>query len=349
MTIHLATGAGPITLTPRVGGDWKATRTLAARTDTAGYLFPCVAADPGQPARVYFGSPQGGVWRSDDAGANWRRVFLELPHGCISALAVSPVERVGGFGVVYVGTEPSAVFCSGDGGETWRPCGELGKLPSAGEWSFPPRPESHHVRWIEPSPHTPGHLLAAIEAGALISSLDGGQTWRDRVPDAPQDSHQLATHPHLPGKLWSAAGDGIFASDDGGKTWHDREQGLGFRYGWSVAMDPADPQTVVLAASPSALQAHGPKRTQSMLYRRTAASSAWQQLRDGLPGPEGIFAPVLATNPAEPHVFHAAINADLYRSADAGLSWQRLVVAWPPHDAGERIHALVVTTSNVGE
>src|SRR5260221_601021 len=77
-------------------------------------------------------------------------------------------------GVIYAGTEPSAIFRSEDVGETWRECRGLIELPSAHEWSFPPRPETHHVRWIEPDPHTQGRLFAAIEAGALIRSPDAG-------------------------------------------------------------------------------------------------------------------------------------------------------------------------------
>jgi hypothetical protein len=55
-------------------------------------------------------------------------------------------------------------------------------LPSAKEWSFPPRPETHHVRSILPSLRKPNRLHVAIEAGALLRSDDAGATWRDRVP-----------------------------------------------------------------------------------------------------------------------------------------------------------------------
>ena len=47
------------------------------------------------------------------------------------------------------------------------------------QWPFPPRPSTHHVRWIEPDVNRKEYLFVAIEAGALIKSFDGGKTWID--------------------------------------------------------------------------------------------------------------------------------------------------------------------------
>ena len=68
------------------------------------------------------------------------------------------------------------IFSSGDGGQTWEKIDEFNKLPLSSVWSFPPRPWTHHVRWIEPNVHKEGYIFVAIEAGALIRSFDGGQT-----------------------------------------------------------------------------------------------------------------------------------------------------------------------------
>jgi hypothetical protein len=144
-----------------------------------------VAVDPLQPRFVYGGF--GAVLcRSEDAGQTWRQTGEGI--GKIQSVAVSRSERVNGRGIIYVGTEPSAVFRSEDG-ETWRECMGLTELRSAIEWSFPPRSETHHVRWIEPDPHIEGRLFIAIEAGALIRSPDAGITWQDRTPGGPRETH----------------------------------------------------------------------------------------------------------------------------------------------------------------
>src|SRR4029453_16868663 len=84
--------------------------------------------------------------------------------------------------VVWVGTEPSEVWLSADGGTTWEQTSRLETLPSSSEWSFPPRPDTHHVRWIACHPLEPERLWVAIEAGALVSTVDGGRPWGDRGP-----------------------------------------------------------------------------------------------------------------------------------------------------------------------
>jgi photosystem II stability/assembly factor-like uncharacterized protein len=107
---------------------------------------------------------------------------------------------------VYAGTEPSAFYTSNDGGESWERMNSLNDLPSSKSWSFPPRPWTHHVRWIEPDANNPDYVFAAIEAGALVQSRDGSKSWIDRNEDqGPYDTHTLATHSKAQGRLYSSA------------------------------------------------------------------------------------------------------------------------------------------------
>lgn len=332
--LYLATGDGPIVVTQE-SGRWRAARPLELRSATA------VAADPERPERVVCATAREGAWGSDDAGATWRRVFEGAPHDRLTALAVSGSERAGGRGVVYLGTEPSRVFRSEDGGASWRALPELTELPSAGSWSFPPRPDSHHVRWLEPDPHAPGRLYAAVEAGALLRSPDGGATWRDRVPGGPRDTHRLVVRPDAPGRLLSAAGDGVFESDDAGDSWHRAERGLRHRYAWSVALVPGAPGTALLTAATSARHAHDRDRAEAHLYRRAGDGEPWREVGEGPPAPGRTRAPVLAAGTAEQGVVYAGADGGLYRSSDAGASWERLRVEGADGWTATRVHALV--------
>jgi photosystem II stability/assembly factor-like uncharacterized protein len=342
--LYLATSDGPIVVTRR-DGRWEANRSLDLRASAdSKSIHACIAHDLHRPGRAFYGLPEQGIWRTDDAGATWRQVFHGLPHRRVTALAVAAPPRSGDPGIVYAGTEPGALFGSEDGGETWWQSENLSRLPSAGTWSFPPRPDSHHTRWIQPVPKSSGCLFMAIEAGALLASADGGRTWWDRIPSSPIDTHQLAIHPSAPDHLWSAAGDGIFESRDGGTSWKKNEQGLRFYYGWSVAIEAGDPQTVVLSAAPSAREAHWTEHAESAIFRREGSGS-WREVRAGLPDPKGILAPVVAGSPREPGVFYAAINHDLYCSADAGKSWNALPISWPTAQSDGRFHALAVAAA----
>src|SRR5215469_9102165 len=83
----------------------------------------------------------------------------------------------------------------------------LNNLESSKSWSFPPRPWTSHVRWIESDGNKPDYVFVAIEAGALVQSRDGGRTWIERVEQGPYDTHTLGTHQKAPKRLYSSAGD----------------------------------------------------------------------------------------------------------------------------------------------
>nr|MDQ2716926.1 glycosyl hydrolase [Chloroflexota bacterium] len=242
--------------------------------------------------------------------------------------------------------EPSTLFRSEDGGATWQELTALRQLPSAPTWSFPPRPHTSHVRWITPDPLVAGRIFAAIEAGALVRSLDGGQTWEDRKPGGPYDTHTLIMQRLAPNRLYSAAGDGFMhpgngfvASDDSGDTWYRPGAGLGYHYLWGAA---ADPTTIIISAAHGPQEAHNPRQAESTIYRRSG-DSQWQEVHDGLPEARGTLASVLAANEAEPGVFYAANNKGVFRSTDAGSSWEALPIRWPEkRTPGGRAHALVV-------
>lgn len=313
----------------------------SGETQLVGSQPQCLAVDSLHPQRVYCGTFERGLWRSENAGETWEPVGPGIAEAAVTAVAVSTTERVGDAGVLFAGTEPSALYRSEDGGKTWQKLSALNRLPSAPTWSFPPRPYTSHVRWITPDPLLAGRVFAAIEAGALVRSLDGGQTWEDRKVGGPYDTHTLLMHPLAPNHLYSAAGDGSFESEDGGETWSRPGEGLQQRYLWGAAADPADPAILLITAARGPQQAHMPQSAESVLYRRVGRGP-WQQVRAGFPEPRGLLASVLATHAAEPGIFYAANNQGVFRSADAGLSWETLPIPWPQGLRFGRAHALVV-------
>jgi photosystem II stability/assembly factor-like uncharacterized protein len=275
---------------------------------------------------VCCGTFDAGLFRSDDAGATWTHV-PELPD---SVTSVTTGARRGEW---WAGTEPSGVYRSLDDAETWVRCDGLTDLPSSSSWAFPPRPHTHHVRWIEPDPTDPDHLYVSIEAGALVQTHDAGETWEDRVSTARRDTHSMTTHAETPGRAWAAAGDGYAETFDGGETWDYPQEGLDHRYCWSVAVDHDDPTLVLLSAARSARVAHNVDRAESYVYRRRG-DGPWERLDGrGLPTGDGILRAVLARG-TDGGTFYALHNRGLYRTETDGDSWSRLDVPWP--DAFER-------------
>jgi photosystem II stability/assembly factor-like uncharacterized protein len=276
---------------------------------------------------VYCGTWDRGAFRSEGEGHTWSH----LGHERVTAVAVDAD------GVVYAGTEPSALYRSADAGASWTECSAMRELPSAPTWSFPPRPHTSHVRWITPDPDVRGRIFVCIEAGALLRSLDGGETWEDRRPDGPIDTHTLIAGG---GRLYSAAGDGFMqpgrgfsVSSDAAETWERPDEGLREHYLWGAAVDGDDPDTVLVSAARGPQQAHAERGAQATIYRRSGTSS-WTESRHGLPPRDGTNAWVLAWHDG---VFYAGSNVGLFRSDDAGASWRQVA------ELTGRANALAVT------
>lgn len=324
MTVVVATESEILLL--EAGGD-----VLRKATGVEPHRPTCLAASARSPGQVWCGTARGGVFRSDDGGASWRPAGLD--DVVITAIALDPVDA----GVVWAGSEPSEMWRSADGGRTWERTTDLSTLPSSPEWAFPPRPETHHVRWIACHPHGAGRLWVAIEAGALVSTADGGRTWHDRVPGGPYDTHELAIHPDSPESLRVAAGDGYFESPDGGRSWERPRDGLDVGYLRSVAIDPGQPDIVVVSAASHPHAAYVAGRSDGRVYRRVGRGR-WEWVVDGWLDPPSTIAPLLrgGTVPGE---LWAADERGIHQSENGGASWRR-VAGYPATPS--QIRGLVV-------
>src|SRR5437016_8852247 len=88
-----------------------------------------VAGVSGDPATFYFGSVDGGVWRTRNAGVTWEPLFDDQPIASVGALAVAPSDPR----IIYVGTGEASirsditygagVYKSTDGGAHWQSLG----------------------------------------------------------------------------------------------------------------------------------------------------------------------------------------------------------------------------------
>ena len=134
---------------------------------------------------LYLGSELG-LFRSDDGADNWLRV--ESP---LNGMQVWSILLVAGPpDVILVGTCPSRLFRSEDGGRTWTE-------PTIA--IRPDCPRDHRA-----SPHWPAHarnretMWAGVEIDGVFRSRDAGRTWHSvGVGLSSQDIHAL-THLHPP-------------------------------------------------------------------------------------------------------------------------------------------------------
>ena len=294
-----------------------------------------IAVDPSNSDTIYVGSSGNSLWKSTDRGRTWENTNLPEPN--VYSVAVSAAD-----GTVYAGTEPSKLFRSTDGAQTWEELSALRSIPSAPNWSFPPRPWTSHVRWIAPNPEISALLLVGIEQGGVMYTEDGGRTWEDHRPGAIRDVHELAWHPKDASRAYEAAGGGAAWSSDGGKTWQSIHSGRNHHYVWALAVDPDEADTWYVSASRDAFDAHsgyfhGNHRANANVYR-WRAKGPWEPLV-GLSESTKVMPYSLSISNGR--LFAGLADGSIHFSEDRGDTWQFIKTAG---EQINRISALVAVT-----
>jgi photosystem II stability/assembly factor-like uncharacterized protein len=287
-----------------------------------------VSGVPGEPEHFYFGSVNGGVWETEDAGRTWRPVFDSQPIGSIGALAVAPSNPK----ILYVGSgeadmrsdiaQGDGMYKSGDGGKTWSHVGLVDSQQIGRIIVHPENPDVVYVAAL-------GHPYGPNAERGVFRSTDGGKSWQRILDRNDQDTGaiDLAFEPGNPrtiyAALWqtrrtpwsvyppsSGPGSGLFKSTDGGDHWTEiRGHGL-----------PDNPERIGLAVAPSA-----PKRVYAIvdaeeggLFRSDDGGATWTRTSsDNRIWGRGWYFGGITVEPGNPDIVYAC-NTNVYRSEDGG-------------------------------
>lgn len=109
-------------------------------------------------------------------------------------------------------------------------------------------------------------------------------------------------------------------------------EGMRHSYLYGLAVDPGDPQVVIVSASVGPSRAYSIENAESFVYRRNEDGKKWEAISNGLPRPSGTTITLLAANPKVKGEFYASNNRGLFISTDSGVSWRKLDIQWsqPP-------------------
>ncbi len=323
-TLFAATGNDVVRISSSSSGSWSAKSVLT------GVGAQCLAIDPLDSKRMYAGTFDNGLFRSDDGGLRWHPTGDGIPHQRVLSVAVSAADRANGIGAVFSGTEPSSLYRSRDGGQSWEDLRSLRDIPSAPTWSFPPRPWTSHVRWIALHWQDPNILFAGIELGGVMRSIDGGNTWEDRKSGSYHDSHAIVVHPKARDRVYEAAGGGVAISENMGESWRETDEGMDRHYVWGLAVDPADPDLWYVSATHSARFAHGDRESADALIYRRRGAEPWQSLNGGLSTPLTVMPYALLAPLDRPGEIYAGMRTgSLWHSSNQGESWSEIDVRLP--------------------
>ncbi|HEX7324926.1 MAG TPA: hypothetical protein VF292_06195 [Rhodanobacteraceae bacterium] len=277
--------------------DWRVTGPLLA-----GYEVQRAFLDPRRPDTGYAvaAHPVWGrhVYRTEDAGCSWhplreipRHRSDEGPDSIRMLWSIAPGADAEP-DTLYAGIEPPGLFVSRDSGTSWQPVAAFNHHPTRGTWA--PAKGGLAVHSIQADPHDPQRLFVALSAGGVYRTLDGGRSFAPvnagvRAPYLPggapasgQCVHRILLHPRSPRRLYQQGHCGTYRSDDGGDHWQEITPGLPSDFGYALASDPADPDTVlVIPEANSQFRATVDGRIR--VYRSRDAGRTWAALTEGLP------------------------------------------------------------------
>lgn len=248
----------------------------------------------------------GTIRTSDDHGRTWsepERHAVRFPDD--SGLALKQVwqltpGRADEPNVLYCGVEPACLFESRDGGGSWNAVDGLLN-------------HEHRPRWM---PGGGGLCLHTIV-------LDPGN--RDRM-------------------LIAISAAGVYRTDDGGRTWTARNNGV--RAEFLPDKHPEFGQCVHKVV-------HHPSRPERLflqnhwgLYRSENWGDSWTDIANGVPSDFGF---AMQMHPHQPEtVYIVPLDSDqfrvtaeaklrVFRTTDAGASWEPLTAGLPQTDAYETV------------
>jgi len=259
-----------------------------------GGVVRALAIDPNMPSTLYAGTT-GGVFKSTNAGANWRA------SGGLTDTSVTTIDPLVP-STLYASTD-GGLFKSTDGGANWKTLNQSAST-------------------LAIDPLTPSTLYAATLDGGLVKSTDGGASWNASNTGLPSvyspPISALAIDPQTPSTLYAgkrhgnSQAPGVFRSTDGGASWH--VTGLNSFDINALAIDLPAPN-ILYAGEYGA----------DGVVKSTDGGGSWSSANNGLPESPSTLA--LAVDPHTPSTLYAIVvalfgqNGAVFQSADGGQHW----------------------------
>ena len=315
-----------------------------------GNRVTCAVGVPGNDMIYFAGAATGGIWKTSDAGLNWKPVFDDKPVHAIGALAIAPSDvqvMFAGTGESFIRSNVSignGVWKSTDAGETWQHVG----LDNTGRISriiiHPTNPDVVYVCAV-------GHGYAPQKERGVYKSIDGGKTWKqvlfvdentgasDLVMDPSNPRVLFAGMWQLSLRTWNRTsggpGSGLHISSDGGETWTKlKEKGLPEQPVGKIAlaMTPANPDLVLaLIETGDGVEKVGEKVESGELWRSEDKGKTWKLINSNrnLTGRQAYYTRC-AISPENPNEAYF-ISSTFFTSIDGGRTTESINFATQPY------------------
>ena len=248
--------------------------------------------DPSNPDRFYFGTLDGQIYTSSDAGKHWQLLYnFGKPRLFVDNIIVDERNPK----VIYVGAhrhnQPGGFFKSTDGGVTWRENAQL-------------RNEALHS--LAQSEADPDTLIAGTFTGVFRSD-DAGDTWK-QLPTQSEPGlihvESLAIDPRTTNTIYAGTFYLPYKSVDGGQTWKSIKNGIIDDSDiFAIDIDPRDPNHIIASAC-------------SGIYESKTGGESWRKVQ-GIPSQSRRTRAILQ-HPSVPGLVFAGTTEGFWRSDKGG-------------------------------
>src|SRR6266536_3349545 len=217
-----------------------------------------LVVDPNNADRFYFGTLDGQIYTSTDAGKHWELLYnFNRPKLFVDHIIVDPRDSR----TLYVGAHgdkgPGGFFKSTDAGKTFRESTEL---------------KNEALHSLTQSESDPNVLVVGTFNG-IFRSDDSGESWQQLPTDTtPGLLHveSLAIDPRSANIIYAGTWYLPYKSTDGGKSWKSIKNGIIDDSDiFAIDIDPRDPNHVIASAC-------------SGIYETKNAGDAWRKVQ-GIP------------------------------------------------------------------
>jgi photosystem II stability/assembly factor-like uncharacterized protein len=249
------------------------------------------------------GGPDGGIYKTSDGGATWKKLTKGLPYENSSA----DVGRIGldvyrkDPNIVYavVQHEKGGTYRSEDKGETWKKMGDTN-----------PRPSYYSQIRIDPN-----NDLRIWELGAqMFYSEDGGKKFAtDRVKGIHGDFHAMWIDPADSNHMIAGSDGGIHWSYDNGRSW-DFVNTLAIGQFYEISLDNEKPYHICGGLQDNGSWC-GPSQS---LTRDGITNEDWNVIHGG----DGFYA---AIDPVEPWIVYTESQDGYVDRRDLRTGQQRSI------------------------
>ena len=286
----------------------------------------CIAFDPFDEDIIWIGSPGGGLWKSNDGGANWSTNTDNLPVIGVSYIAINPVNPQ----EMYITTGDAhasdtysiGILKSIDGGINWDTTGM--------QWGIT---DNKMVNKVIINPNYTDSIFAVTDNNIMISP-NGGQTWSKAL-----DTNgiiligrfrDIEFKPNNQNTIYSVkqttGGSLVYRSTDRGQSWAKINNGIGpvNKNRPLLAVTPANPDVVYVLFCKNDYSFHG-------IYKSSDSGDNWVLQSDSpnilgrdtdgtsTGGQSWYDLSLGVSTEDENHLYVGGIN--LWESTDGGISW----------------------------